>query len=447
MKLSNFFFKFFVYYPVIITKTAGFFSTRQEMRHTQYDKEQLRELTQLKKLKKLLLYAQSNIQFYQHSFENHDISNLETIHDLTLFPTITKNIIKVDHHKFFPSTLPFFITKKTTGGSTGQPVTILKSREAMGHELAATWRGYAWAGIDIGDKQARFWGTPFSKKDQYLARLTDIICNRRRVSAFSFTEQDLHKYTQQLISFQPDYFYGYVSMLIEYADYIQKNYEISPFRLKAIIATSEVLHQSHRDKLEKIFGARVYNEYGCGEIGTIAHECEYGRMHISSENMIVEVLDGKTPCPIGIPGEIIVTELNNFIMPLIRYRLGDFGELSDEKCPCGRTLPILEGIKGRAYDMIEAPDGRLFHGEFFVYIFEECKRKNLGIGAFQVIQLEHNKFMIKVKTESGYTKKTEELISTRFQEGFDHNVTLIFKIVDEISREKSGKMRLVIGMH
>ena len=109
-------------------------------------------------------------------------------------------------------------------------------------------------------------------------------------------------------------------------------------------------------------------------------------MHIMAENMIVEILDGDRVCMPGEIGEIIITELNNYAMPLIRYGTGNYASFSIKKCNCGKTLPIIDNLIGRAYDTIKNKKGNLFHGKFFMYIFGEAKRRNLGIEAFQVIQ-------------------------------------------------------------
>src|SRR5207249_28486 len=159
---------------------------------------------------------------------------------------------------------------------------------------------------------------------------------------------------------------------------------------------SEVLSAHDRRLIESTFATKVFNEYGSGELGSIAHECEEGSLHISAENMIVEVLDGDRPCQSGEVGELVVTELNNYATPLIRYRTGDFAALSRAQCKCGRTLPFIENLFGRAYDTIRNREGKLFHGEFMMYIFEEAQRRNLGINAFQVTQLDLVSFDIKV---------------------------------------------------
>jgi phenylacetate-CoA ligase len=340
----------------------------------------------------------------------------------------------------------WLLTKKTTGGSTGEPVTIRKTRNAMAWELAATWRGYSWAGIEIGDRQGRFWGVPLGTKDRARAKLIDFIANRRRCSAFSFGDHDLRTYTEMLRRFRPKYLYGYVSMIEEYARYFQRNGTTPPFQLKCVITTSEVLTEYHRKLIGDVFVTRVFNEYGSGELGSVAHECEKGSLHVSAENLVVEVLNGNRPCGAGETGELVITELNNYATPLIRYRTGDFAALSDRNCGCGRSLPVIENLFGREYDTLRNHEGKLFHGEFIMYIFEEAQKRNLGIRAFQVVQADLRTFKISIVPDVNYGRATEEFISHRIRENFDRNASIIYERVHRIERTPSGKMRIIIGI-
>ena len=278
------------------------------------------------------------------------------------------------------------------------------------------------------------------------ARLIDAVANRRRCSAFAFTDADLAEFTRTLNAFRPHYFYGYVSMVDQYASYLRRNSIELSFRPNAVITTSEVLTQAHRVNMQQAFSCRVYNEYGCGEIGTIAHECEAGSLHINAENILIEIFEGDRLCGPGERGEIVVTELNNHMMPLIRYRLGDFGVLSPKPCDCGRTLPVLEEVTGRAYDLVYNREGQLFHAEYFMYMFEEVKSKGLGVRSFQVVQDSYDHFTIRVVPDSTYGEATRELIRQRFRDGYGDYATIDFVEVAEIARRASGKMQLIVGM-
>lgn len=440
-------FKYLVYYPVVYLRRQNVPYYIKEFEKSQYYPKDKLAGNQLNKLKSLLEYAGKHVEFHKKAFSALSSRVISRLEDIEKFPFTTKSMLKENPDIFINKNYSANLTKKTTGGSTGEPVTILKTADAMARELAATWRGYQWAGIDIGDRQARLWGVPFSSSNQRKARLIDFVTNRRRCSAFSFNENDLDRYTDLLRKFDPVYFYGYVSMLVEYANYFESKKLKPPFNLKCVITTSEVLTEPQRRTLENTFNTRVFNEYGCGELGSVAHECENGAMHIMAENMIVEVVENGRICGAGEQGELVITELNNRAMPLIRYRTGDIASLSPKPCPCGRTLPIIENLYGRAYDMIRNANGRLFHGEFFMYIIEDAKRRNLGIGAFQIIQQEQELFRIRIKPEPGYCKETREFITCRIKEGFSANATVVFEEVAKIERAPSGKMRLIIGLH
>ena len=134
---------------------------------------------------------------------------------------------------------------------------------------------------------------------------------------------------------------GYVSMLETFSKFMIKNHLSFKYPPTCVITTSEVLTDYHRELIGNVFQCRVYNEYGCGETGTIAHECEFGSMHINAENVIVEIVRDGEVVNDGEVGDIVVTDLNNFAMPLIRYNLKDIGYIDSEPCPCGRGLPIL----------------------------------------------------------------------------------------------------------
>jgi len=261
------------------------------------------------------------------------------------------------------------------------------------------------------------------------------------LSAFHFTDTELGTYYQRLQSFRPTYLYGYVSMLVAFADYLEANQLPFPCQLKSIVTTSEVLTEPTRQYLSEVFHTRVYNEYGCGEVGSIAHECEYGSMHLMSENLIVEVVRDQTGNGSSPVGEIVVTELNNFAMPLIRYRLGDYAEATATQCTCGRGLPIIKHIHGRAYDIITAPDGRRYHGEFFVYVFEDAKKRNLGVNQFQVVQTTKADLTVRVVPAEHHSRKIESFIRDRICRTTGMSVS--FELVSDIARENSGKLRLI----
>jgi len=432
-------FAYGLYFPVLYARGEPVWRYLKSLEVTQWAPVKDIATLQERKLVKLLDSARMNVPFYRERIQSGGQS-LDTLPflqkaDLQAFPdALLHRSWKARH------------TLKTTGGSTGQAVTVRKSREATAQETAANWRGFGWAGVRIGDKQGRFWGVPFKSRDRLRARITDLIAHRRRCSAFAFSAADLDKYTRMLNRFKPTYLYGYVSMLEQYARYVVENRVHPTFKPVAIITTAEVLASTTRQLLQETFGCPVFNEYGCGELGTIAHECEAGALHLNAENLLIEIVKGDRHCVPGEVGEIVATELNNLAMPLIRYRLGDFGTLAAHPCRCGRTLPVLQSIAGRGYDMVYDRQGRMFHGEYFMYMFEEVKRMGLGVKAFQVIQDSFDDFTIRVVPGDGYSERTREIVRTRFREGYGRNARVSFVEVPGIARRPSGKMQVIVGL-
>ena len=161
------------------------------------------------------------------------------------------------------------------------------------------------------------------------------------------------------------------------------------------------------------------------------------------DNVFLEVLrpDGEAAGP-GDSGEIVLTDLNNKAMPLIRYRVGDMGILGSD-CACGRRGPVLEKIWGRTYDFVHGLDGRHFHGEYFMYLFEDLRTAGLGVEQFQVHQVARYRIEVRMKTAEVNSSQRD------FVRGWVADtlpgIHFEFVAVDEIAREPSGKTRLIIN--
>ena len=438
-------FKYGVFWPVVTLRGEAVFKRLNELEASQWDDPKAIAALQTEKLSRLLDHCRASVPFYQAESRSVSIGG-DSRAVLAQLPCLTKHDLIHSNAQLQSSRSHGRVTVKTTGGSTGQAVTVRKSRLATTFELAANWRGFRWAGIDIGHRQGRFWGVPASPRGRLRARAIDWVANRRRYSAFQFSRDDLGGYLAALRQFQPHYLYGYASMLRTLAEFLLDTHQSFPADLRAVVSTSEPLTAPDRRLFQQAFAAPVFNEYGCGELGTIAHECEKGHLHINAENLLVEIVGPDGPVAPGVPGEVVVTELNNLVMPLVRYRLGDFAALSHEACPCGRTLPTLHDVFGRSYDMIRNREGQQFHGEFFMYIFEDARQNNLGIDAFQVVQTDYDHVIVKVVPTDGYNARSEAFVRERIRAGLGPAVDVSFDRVTEIRRENSGKMRLVVGM-
>lgn len=442
---GSFFFRNLVYYPVAAVTAGPVRRYLGELMGSQHHSRDAIVRAQQVRLRGLLRHCRDHVPYYA-GLDEGVIGDLSRDIALDSLPFLRKGDLQRSGAALRSTVSLGKLVSKTTGGSTGEPVTLTKTRDAWARELAATWRGYEWANVEVGDLQARFWGVAHGASGRRRARLIDAACNRMRISAFSFSDDDMERYARLLEARRPAYFYGYVSMLTEFARFLVARQAPLRFAPKCVITTSEVLGAADRSLLSEVFRAPVFNEYGCGELGTVAHECRAGSLHLSEENMIVEIVDGEAPCAAGQPGELVVTELNNFATPLVRYRTGDFGSISTEPCDCGRTLLRLNEIQGRAYDFIRNRRGQKFHGEFLVYVFEDLRRQGASIRQFQVIQEDLDRFMVRIVQGGNYDESCEVVIADRIRDSIDPEARVAFEYVDRIARERSGKLVVIKGL-
>lgn len=399
---------------------------------------------QRERLAELLSYAQRHSPYYERRWPKRVGFEPATAFDaLGELPTVTKADLQAGFQEMIAHPPERRTTTKVTGGSTGQAVTVVKNRSATAAEMAASWLGYGWFGVHMGDRAARFWGNPATLKRRLRFVAADLATHRIRFSAFAFDDADLERYWERCLRFQPDYFYGYVSMLAAFASFVANNgRDGRRLRLKSVITTSEVLGEPQRELLKHTFGTRVQNEYGCGEVGPVAYECEKGSLHIMSENLVLEVLSANgDPAPVGVPGDIVLTDLNNRAMPLIRYRVGDIGVIG-EPCACGRGFPVLEKVWGREYDFVQTPDKRRFHGEFFMYFFEDLRSHGAPVDKFQIIQSSERVLEIKLVDKATMPQQTLQRITLALTERLP-GMTITSRQVDKIPPTASGKSVIV----
>lgn len=396
-------------------------------------------------LERLFAHARKNVPYYRdlECWQTLDEMPISSLEKLRLVPLLSKELVRSEGGSLYALKDCGPVVKKTTGGTTGPAVRIHKDRSAMGYELAAAWRGYSWAGVKMADRQARFWSMPEHWKGKATAHITDFVCNRTRYTTNGYDERAFRAYEKRFMRDQPSYVYGYTSMLREFADYLASKKFEPKWDLKAVISTAESLTVIDRWRIEKGFGCRVFDEYGCGEIGTIAHECKLGRLHLNSENVIVELIDDSGAIVHEGVGEVVVTDLRNLAMPLVRYRTGDLASVRPEVCECGVALPMLSEVVGRAYDVILAPDGRRFHGSLFGRLFAEFETCSIDIKGWQVIQHQDFSLQLRLIASTEFRLAIEERIARYVREHLGEVVSVRFEYVDSIPREASGKVRKV----
>lgn len=403
---------------------------------------------QWKELTKLLKHAYQNVPYWRGQFDKIGLkpSDIKTYEDFSRIPVTDKKSIRENYEEMRAANYNSKTWKKSTGGSTGEPLHFEYTPESYDWRVAASKRGYSWAGCEDGAKQAYIWGTAIGKVSPFKKlkeSLHHSFLRQKYFNCFEFSEKDITRAIVSLNRYKPEIIVGYTNPLYNFARYA-KEYTNVDFKPKAVISAAEALHDFQRKEISSVFGCNVFNTYGSREFMLIASECENHRgLHINMENLLVEVLreDG-SPAASGEEGEIIITDLHNYGMPFIRYRIGDMGIMAaDKTCSCGRGLPLLANVTGRSLDIIKTPDGRNVPGEYFPHLMKEFSE----IKKFQVIQKELDSIVMKVVAE-----KDSDLLDTRTIEAeilktLGPFVSLKFEVVKDIPLTRSGKMRVVIS--
>ena len=398
------------------------------------------------RLKAFLIDVQKHVPYYQKLFtqSGFDPHALDDLQQLASLPLLTKAAIR-EHLMEMKADDAVDLSRFNTGGSSGEPLIFYIGNHRVSHDVAAKWRATRWWGVDIGDPEAVVWGSPIELGAQDKIRLLrDKLFRTHLIPAFEMSRENLDGFIRKIQQIRPKMLFGYPSALAHIAGHAEKkSVALNDLGIKVAFVTSERLYDYQREKIESIFGCPVANGYGGRDAGFIAHQCPHGGMHITAEDIIVEIVDALgQPLPVGELGEIVVTHLATRDFPFIRYRTGDMGVLSDKNCACGRGLPLLEDIQGRTTDFVVAQDGTVLHGLALIYVLRDLE----GVDTFKIIQDNLEKTTVQiVHTDAYQASSAEEKIIGEFKKRLGASVAVDIEYCDFIAKERSGKFRYVIS--
>ena len=330
--------------------------------------------------------------------------------------------------------------KNATGGSTGTPLTFYQDRNYWNQRNLSVYYFDRWAGWNFGEPQLIIWGSPAELKgdEHWKHRLNNLWRNQYWLNGFHLTDTAMQATFSEMNRCHPHTILAYPSSLYRFATFLSKNGLIPRWQLKGIITSAEMLHQHYRALAEDVFRTKVYNRYGGREVGLIAMECAKGRMHINCRDIYLEIDSSN---PYTEPGEILISQLNNYAMPFIRYRIGDIGRLSDEVCPCGNQLPILAELLGRTTATFRTKTGTLIHGGYFTQQFYNV----IGVNQFQLIQETFERCVLKLVINAQWQETTGDLLVQKIQDTLGRDVAVTVEFVEDIPLPASGKREFTIS--
>ncbi len=393
---------------------------------------------QMRKLKNLLQHVSGNVPYYRELMEKSGIrpEDVKCLEDFRKFPILNKDAIRGNHDRLISLDAGSRqAVEAATGGSTGEPLRLLRDRNTVIWTEAALLRGRSWAGFSIG-RRAVFFKTYGSTS--WLGNKRGKLINLYYFTAFD-KEKELVSSLKRVRELKPFCIESYASNLFRIA-MACKRHGLGDFRIPVIYSTGEMLYPHQKEFVEKQFGGKVFDYYGCNEIGSLAYECERGRRHITDEHVIFEVTDEKGDPVTGRPGLITITDLDNYSMPFIRYRNGDAGVITNEQCPCGRGLTVLTNLEGRLQDYLRSADGNLVPAIYFPGRFRALK----GIAQYQIVQNDLDSITLRIVKRDSFSADELKEMTGAIKEVLGKDLVIKVEEMDFIELTGRGKDRPVI---
>lgn len=435
---------FFVKFFLRNRRTLSFYNT---LTRDQFLSPAQIEQINWEKRKKLIRFAYDYVPYYREKLKANGIApdDIRSPEDYGKVPLLTKDDIRANWKAMVSS-----IAKKrywktvTTGGSTGVPLKLYQDDRVPLPALG--WRMLQWWGIQPWSNSAFVWrAIPRSKAKLFLHALAWWPTRRLLLDASSMTTDSIERFIKRYNRIRPSLLQGYTGSICHLASFIQKH-SISIPAPQAVWATSSPISMVQRRLLEEVFHAPVYNQYGCSEVPWISAECTLrSGLHVFSDARHIEFLDGNgKPCQPGTTGRIVVTDLENYVFPLIRYVNGDQGgTIANARCDCGITLPLMDYVKGREADNVILPDRTCLGGDYLTTIFDDFPE---AIDAFQVRQNKDYSLDILVVPNEKYNDLANILkqVKKTLEEKTHRQVPVEMKIVKTIEHDR-GKLRFVIS--
>lgn len=400
---------------------------------------------QVRKLREFLTDLRRRVPYYRELFRalGFEPEKLGDVADLQRLPLLDKATIR-EHTEALRAEDATDLARFNTGGSSGEPLVFYLGKDRVSHDVAAKRRATRWWGVDIGDPEMVVWGSPIELGTQDRVRLwRDRLFRSELLPAFEMSQENLDSFVQRIREARPSMLFGYPSSLALIARHArERGIAVNNLGIKVAFVTSERLYDEQREEIESTFACPVANGYGGRDAGFIAHQCPAGSLHITAEDIVVEIIDQQgQSLPPGEEGEIVVTHMHTADFPFVRYRTGDIGALSAEGCACGRGLPVLARIEGRTTDFVVATDGTILHGLSLIYVLRDLE----GIGEFRIEQESLDKTSVQVVAPEGLAESTRSHVVEQFRRRLGESVEIDVQQVPVIEREKSGKFRYVVS--
>ena len=415
------------------------------VRHLELDIHEIEQI-QFAKFQKLLDHAYNNSAFYQQRLKSMgavpaDFTHSGLIHKI---PPLTRKDLQDHWDEIIPANVNREkLNKGSSSGSTGVPVVYFKDNDSSSAGQAAGYLCWRLGGWRLGMKGLHIWGNPTTVNNEWSrlsSKLKARYLNHYKFPAYQLTDPEKIRGLADYVDKGGfDFIDGYTNSIYVLADYIKNNQGSLNKPLKMVLTTAENLHDYQRTTIEEALGP-VYDLYGCSEINGIAGECKIcGKYHVMDTHVLVEygnVVDEYQN------RELIITDLDNYAFPMIRYLNNDVGKPYEGDQVCKIPFSRMEQVSGRQSDIITLPGGgTLSVPSFFGSML--LKKVN-GITKYQIEKDKPDHLLIRFVVRDEFTDNDRQVIKDSLHTYLADKITWDLAIVDEIPVSKTGKFKLVI---
>lgn len=411
-----------------------------------FEPERVREI-QLRKLRDMVAHAAHATEYYRSAYSRvgADARDVKSFADFEALPLLRKVELQQRPEEFQAEGVDRFMPYLTSG-STGTPIRGWWDKASTDWKKACGMRSNFWAGYRLGERIACLYGNPereLSGTRKLKALLRRKLVQRTEVlNLLDLAPEAMLAFADRLRRRPPAILWGHAHGLYLLARFYEKQ-GIMDLRPRGMYSAGMVLHGFERETVERVFGGVLQDRYGCEELGMIAAECRTKEgLHVNVDDLYVEFLgaDGR-PVAAGERGAIVVTDLSNRAMPLIRYRMEDVGVPSARRCSCGRTQPLIERIEGRVADFLITPEGRLVSG---ISLTDHFAGQIPGVAQMQIVQKKRDLLVLVVVKGAGFSEASEREVQRLVREFFGPAMRHRFNFVAEIPSGVTGKRRFTI---
>ncbi len=411
-----------------------------------------RAAIQEEKLVRLLKHAAIHVPYYRAVLSDVGVARSDSTIDLSRFsdiPILTKRMVRDNFEQLTSDDLAhrrwYY---NATGGTTGVPLRCIQDMEFGSMGLASEYYHYELLGVCLGERVFKLWGSPHDVLQGsvgWRARLMSFVRNYHVLNSFGMTQDDMLRYAEMLRTRRPSLLIAYVESAYDLARFISKHrIDVPP--MKGVITSAGTLLPAMRPEIEQSFHSEVFNRYGSREMANMAFDLpSHEALEVSTYTHVLELLDDQFEhCTMGQEGRIIVTGLDNYAMPLIRYQIGDDATAhSLTETPVLSTLTVRD-LSGHFGDIIFRRDGTRVPPAFFRCAvgglnYSEC------IDKVRIVQEDYDLLRIELVVSEELPAAETAEIRKLLQAGMGEDCRIEFDYVDDLLPNKSGKMQYVIS--